>query len=190
MSDRSRQDRYGGPGTCRLLFPLGWEKPIASQLVRITHDGAIEFETFERIRTWSESTGRTELCRFDLDRDDRDYWSGVKKFLIWLSAGLPRSWRDWWYFAYKELRRLHHDRKRKYNDDILPARIVRWAQGELRREADKSECVDNYRMALTESSTQMRRFRRQEAKGCCGCKSWEALGPDGKIYRLGFNYGH
>lgn len=55
--------------------------------------------------------------------------------------------------------------------------------------------VDNYRAARMWKSSQRRRFKRDEHRGCCGSHnfvatkwSWSKFRFD--VYLLGFNYGH
>lgn len=56
-------------------------------------------------------------------------------------------------------------------------------------------CIDNFRAAKCGISSQMRRFRRYERRGCCGSYNkfvYKSRGwfkkPD--LYIVGFNYGH
>lgn len=90
----------------------------------------------------------------------------------------------------KDLRRASVEAAAKEWADVLPRRIVDWAHGELSSHAADEPCVDNSRVARVGISSQMRRFRRQEATGCCGSASFERVGPDGNRYILGYNYGH
>jgi hypothetical protein len=120
---------------------------------------------------------------------DRAHWHSVKTFLLWLSEAVPQGSR-WGLASYKTLRRIRHEAAANDWDDVLPPRIARWASGELTRAAAKEECCDNFRAARVGNTAQMRRYRRQKARGCCGSSDWEAVGPDGNVYALGFNYGH
>lgn len=62
--------------------------------------------------------------------------------------------------------------------------------------ADNDErCVDNYRMARCSNSAQMRRYRRQQANGCCGSfdevvEMWNIKKMRFEKYLVGCNYGH
>lgn len=57
-------------------------------------------------------------------------------------------------------------------------------------------CANNYRAARMWKSSQKRRFRRDESKGCCGSMNFvgKRLRPGTlntyDLYLLGFNYGH
>ena len=56
-------------------------------------------------------------------------------------------------------------------------------------------CVDNLRACRIWVSSQRRRFRKQESKGCCGSHNFIALKWNWKrwkhdIYLIGFNFGH
>ena len=48
---------------------------------------------------------------------------------------------------------------------------------------------DNFRVALTSDKNEMIEYEESIRKGCCGFfDTVEVL--DGKVFRLGFNYGH
>lgn len=70
-----------------------------------------------------------------------------------------------------------------------------WIWEQLKAKAKGLFYVDRYRAARVWKSTDMRRFRRIEAMGCCGSgkfivKRWnESKGRD-DIFLLGFNFGH
>jgi len=127
-----------------------------------------------------------DLHQFDLRNQDRDYWRSVCRFLEWLGVGMG----DWPKRAYKRLRRLHHELKKKDWDDVLPVEIRRWANTELAKAMDGLDCVDNARVALVGNTGQVRRYNRQRESGCCGSSDFQATGPDGNRYMLGFNFGH
>lgn len=120
---------------------------------------------------------------------DAEHWRSVRLFLRWLSAGVqkPQEFEHW---AYKRLRRGHHASHAKDWYDVLPSEVRKWADAELQRVMKDCDCVDNSRVARIGNTGQMRRFRKAKANGCCGCAEWEAVGPYGKRYLLGFNYGH
>lgn len=130
------------------------------------------------------------LLQVDVKSTDPSYWHRLRAFLQWLAAGLPQGSRDWWARAYKSLRRQHHDSKRKGWDDVLPREIVKWAWDKVSLAQEGEPCCDNVRVALKGNTGQVRRYRRQRESGCCGFSDFEAVGPDGKVYMLGFNYGH
>ncbi len=130
------------------------------------------------------------LFTFDVRRADRAYWHSVKLFLEWLSQALSPGSRDWAKVEYKALRKLHHETKRREWDDVLPAPIVTWANRRLAESAKGELCVDNYRVAQIGNTGQMRRYKAAKASGCCGFADFDEVGPDGKRYLLGYNYGH
>jgi hypothetical protein len=142
---------------------------------------------------WGEkrwASNSVQLFQFDLKRKDHAYWLQVKHFLTWLAQALPRGNRDWARFAFKALRQFQHEAKRRDWDQVLPAPIVAWASRRLDEEMRGLDCCDNDRVALKGNTSQVRRYRRQKAGGCCGSSDFEAVGPDGKTYLLGFNFGH
>lgn len=75
-------------------------------------------------------------------------------------------------------------------DEVLPAAVVGWAWKRLHAECRGEPCVDNFRVALKRNSSQRRRYRNVQKRGCCGSHDFEAVGPDGETYLLGYNYGH
>lgn len=57
------------------------------------------------------------------------------------------------------------------------------------------DCIDNFRAAKCGISSQMRRFKRDERRGCCGSHNeivYKYNGPFAKptTFIIGFNYGH
>jgi hypothetical protein len=73
-------------------------------------------------------------------------------------------------------------------DEVLPGDVVRWANAYFAQL--ELDCMDNCRVALLKSPSQMRRFKKQRDSGCCGSHEEVLDGPDGKKYILGCNYGH
>ena len=74
---------------------------------------------------------------------------------------------------------------------------VAWCQAELRAGEERlsEPCCDNFRAARIWKSSQRRRFRKQEAAGCCGSTNWIAKRWSERkqrydLYLLGFNFGH
>jgi hypothetical protein len=142
---------------------------------------------------WGEkrwSSDSAQLCAFDIKRSDRAYWYSVKVFLTWLARALPSGRRDWAHFAYKYLRRLHHESKAKGWEQVLPKPIVAWAWEVIFREQKDLSCCDNARVALVGNTGQVRRYKAAKAAGCCGFSDAIHTGPDGKRYMIGFNFGH
>jgi hypothetical protein len=137
-------------------------------------------------QTWLRRTLSDDVVlSVDTSSEDKNYWRSIRKFLLWLFAGKPFA-----LVCYKKFRREHHESKRKEWDTVLPGKIVRWASNEIQREAKGLSCVDNARVARVGNTAQMRRYRMQKKHGCCGFADWQALGPDGEVYVLGFNFGH
>jgi hypothetical protein len=68
--------------------------------------------------------------------------------------------------------------------------IKTWAKAAINRriEAGDFDYADSYRFALKGDPASMDDF--DSRRTCCGCEEWEETGPDGKVYLLGFNYGH
>jgi len=91
-------------------------------------------------------------------------------------------------FAVKEARCPQE----KSYEQFLSKDIARWAERRIQEEVEELEatCVDNWRVARLGNSPQMRRYRRQQKRGCCGSHDIIRKGPDGNKYMLGFNYGH
>jgi len=102
-------------------------------------------------------------------RHPTEYVECRKVIKIWKSTALKKSW-----------------------EDVLPQKILDWAWEEIRWKVQEinDPCIDNYRCARMSSSSQMRRFKKQRADGCCGKYEWIAIGPDKERYLFGFNYGH
>jgi hypothetical protein len=73
--------------------------------------------------------------------------------------------------------------------EVLPPRVVAWARERLRTRNCEESCVDNERVALISSPSQMRRFRKQRDNGCCGSDEWGEV-FEGERYLFGYNYGH
>lgn len=93
-----------------------------------------------------------------------------------------------WVAAREAIAAARFERQKKNWDDVLPSNIVRWADCHLHNLG--LECMDNQRVALLKSPSQMRRFKKQRDRGCCGSYEEVLDGPDGKKYILGANHGH
>lgn len=94
------------------------------------------------------------------------------------------------YEARKRARRLAYEAQAKSWRDVLPEDVRKWATATLNKASKDEACVDNYRVARMNSTSQMRRYRKQKERGCCGSHDFKAVGPDGNRYLMGFNYGH
>ncbi len=88
----------------------------------------------------------------------------------------------------KRVRAVWHDHQRKECLDALSPRLRQWAETMIADESRGYDCVDSERVARVGKTSQMRRFVR--TRSCCGSHEWEAIGPDGFRYLMGFNYGH
>lgn len=108
----------------------------------------------------------------------------LKPFVLVLPGVLYESAR----IAVKEARCPQE----KSYEQFLPKDISSWAERHIQEEVEAMEamCVDNWRVARLGNSPQMRRYRRQQKRGCCGSHDIIRRGPDGNTYMLGFNYGH
>lgn len=91
---------------------------------------------------------------------------------------------------WKEVMRIRHSRMAKGWRDVLEPGIAKWADATLHQSSKMHPCVDNFRAARIGNTGQMRRYKQQKARGCCGSHDFKAFGPDGCQYLLGFNYGH
>lgn len=63
-----------------------------------------------------------------------------------------------------------------------------WALATIAERSSGQPCVDAERCALKNSKTAVKRFKR--SRSCCGLEEWTEIGPDGREYLLGFNFGH
>ena len=52
-----------------------------------------------------------------------------------------------------------------------------------------SDCVDNQRFAYQANEEQMKRYKEQKERGCCGFVDW-CISINGEIAFMGYNYGH
>ena len=99
-----------------------------------------------------------------------------------------RAMHVFWVAARDAIAAVRCASRKKTWEDVLPSNIVRWADCHLHNLG--LECMDNQRVALLKSPSQMRRFKKQRDKGCCGSYEEVLDGPDGKKYILGCNHGH
>lgn len=162
----------------------------------INNDGTLKLITkhprdpSDFLERYRRTASDVDLHRFNVRSVDRAYWLSVRLFLQWVAMGIDCG-ALWARVAYKDLRALLHESKAKEWEDVLPRAIVKWAQAELDKEMEGLSCVDNSRVARKDSTGQVRRYRKQKESGCCGFSDWEARCPiDGKVYLLGFNFGH
>lgn len=80
--------------------------------------------------------------------------------------------------------------QRKSWEDVLPREIVLWADGIFMAASSPGDCMDNTRVARVGNTSQVRRYRSQYGNGCCGFEDFRRVGPDGRAYMLGYNFGH
>lgn len=117
---------------------------------------------------------------------DSDYWDDIRRKLFALVPAHSNVGALLWKRS-KE-RRMQHQAK-SWRKALSPE-IVAWADGVLSKESEEDDCVDNYRVACTRKSSQMRRYEKQRRSGCCGSADFVRVGPDGQKYVLGYNFGH
>lgn len=67
-----------------------------------------------------------------------------------------------------------------------------WAKKQLddAMSADAVDCADNSRYCRVGNEAEEALFAEIAGYGCCGTSEWEAVDPDGYVWRFGFNYGH
>ena len=65
-----------------------------------------------------------------------------------------------------------------------------WISAQLAKLHEGYDNCDNFRSALVEDRDQMDKYIGQQDNSCCGYFDEVHIGPDGKKYMLGFNYGH
>ncbi len=58
------------------------------------------------------------------------------------------------------------------------------------KENIEEDFIGNFRVACTSYSKHVLNYEECKADGCCGFDDWEAVGPDGKKYKFGTNFGH
>lgn len=159
--------------------------------VFISGSGTLRTQTMIEPYPWGETRWgeETDLWTFDLKSRDREYWRRVRCFLAWLAPYVSET--RWAWSTYKELRRRVFAGQAKSWDNVLPKPIRAWAYAKLDELKEGCDFVDNDRVARKGNTAQMRRYRRQKESGCCGFHDSKAVCPiDGKVYLLGFNFGH
>lgn len=129
---------------------------------------------------------RIMLIPFDTRTRSQERWRDLRMLLNWLDPG-PGKWAR---ACYKALRRYHNESREKSWEEALPKDIIAWANGRLAEKMADEYCADNDRVARVGNTAQNRRYQRQLDRGCCGFVDWMERGPDGHMYRLGFNCGH
>lgn len=137
------------------------------------------------LASYDRSDERVTLIDFDVATVDRERWLQLRYMLNWLDPG-----GRWARACYKSMRRMHDESRQKTWDQVLPRDIVSWAWRTLNDHATGCNCVDNTRVARIGNTAQMRRYRRALKYGCCGFADFEKTAPDGRRYRLGYNFGH
>jgi hypothetical protein len=111
-------------------------------------------------------------------------------FLIWLSLAPIPDAASWSIVVLEEIKRQRYIAKLKNWESSVPAHVRQWANIEFKELSSQEFNCDNFRVAATCESSQIRRYYRQYKLGCCGSIDIEKIGPDGKVYLLGFDYGH
>lgn len=102
------------------------------------------------------------LVEFKTPRDDVDYWRSVRRFFVWLGEAPIRGATLWAKRSYKRLRAIALEAK--HWEDTLPSEIVRWASTIMDQATVGLDCVDNGRVAMIRSTSQMRRYKAQRAR--------------------------
>lgn len=101
-----------------------------------------------------------------------------------------RYHHEWVNFRTDVLKSIRKEVAKEW-EEVLPDKVVLWAQRRLKQLSENKSCCDNFRVAKNGNTCQERRYRRQYNKGCCGFMDVMDICPhDGKAYKLGFNYGH
>jgi hypothetical protein len=79
-----------------------------------------------------------------------------------------------------------------YWQQLLPDEIRVWAIEQIVVESELrgDEYISHYRCAEEYDFEQEILFSEIEETGCCGSNRFKRVGPDGKTYVLGYNYGH
>lgn len=147
---------------------------------------------------WGAADGRIRVTRRTRLADRRD----VDEVAIDLAADERRPEIDAalyrvkpsvreceWVELRKVVRRAFVDARRREWSDVLSERERAWAAEQFAAATAGKPCCDNFRVARMDSPSQMRRLRRQRARGCCGSREWVATRRFVR-YLLGFNYGH
>ena len=52
------------------------------------------------------------------------------------------------------------------------------------------EYASDVRMADTSHPDDVNEYARRKEDGCCGSKDWEVTYTDGRVFMIGFTYGH
>lgn len=143
--------------------------------------------------------------KVDALKTGREYWSTVFKRAdaegVWqtrmLTEPAGRGVREvylvdivWAIREWRNELRMDKARSRagrhKYGD-----KLDNFIQSRLRIAQRGKDFCDNFRWAESTSRSQMRRYRRWQAIGCCGSYDAEIVDRDtGRSFMIGFNYGH
>lgn len=77
-------------------------------------------------------------------------------------------------------------------DNYISTEIKEWILSEIEKDVESSgvEFDDNYRVSEIGNPEQEELYKSILYKGCCGFHDFELIGPDGKRYIIGYNYGH
>lgn len=90
-------------------------------------------------------------------------------------------------------RRMQHanDQADARRDERAGAAVVEFIGSVFRDREYGLDCVDNERWAWIRHKGEVRRYKAQKARGCCGFHDEKVWCPiDGKYYLIGFNFGH
>lgn len=163
-----------------LVTPMYGDSTLHLRLERIVEpDGRTSLE-----RALHSLTSPTEEIRLPLRDSWRDSYADL---LGHLSEGAltPAQQRD----ACDKLKYAYFLVKRgekPWQATVSPS-VASWARSFLYgRHPDATDL----RVARVGISSQMRRYRRVQSRGCCGSFDTVATGPDGNRYHLGCHYGH
>ena len=129
------------------------------------------------------------IIEFDTMCRDKSYWAGIFSQIRDLPNQTQKQ-AEIVVAAVKDLRYRERTRRKNW-EEMLAREVVEWVRSVFVEQARDECCVDNYRVADTRKSSQMRRYKSQKANGCCGFFDQAFECPiDGKTYLIGFNYGH
>lgn len=120
---------------------------------------------------------------------DRDGWAGLRRRIF---AALPahRSAEGRALWDRVKAARAGEAFAAKTWEEALPEGVRAWADEQLGAGSKGVMHPGNYCVVPADSPSGTRRFARNRERGCCGRREWTEVGPDGRAYRLGFNFGH
>lgn len=174
MSDGARaesvaQERF------RFLFRAGWLVKAEGEAFKLTRFDYAKREPFGEV---------APLAVFEIPRGKkREIRATVRGF----NAGLTDLQTE---AIVKLVRHQTRASQAKSWESVIPEPIRGWAWNKIFELQEGLACCDNARVALLGNTGQMRRYKSQKDAGCCGFSDSVHRGPDGKLYTIGFNYGH